>query len=188
MTDPAAPSEVHRLRAPISDEDWWRGPATAPVTLVEYADYECPHCQAIYPVLERVFNSYRDHMRFVVRHFPVVSSHPRAMDAALAAEAAGRQGRFWEMHARLFEHPGKLEAEDLVAHARVIRLDMGRFEDDINDLALRQKIEEEKRLGLRSGVNGTPTLFINGRRYDGPRTFDALAEVVEREAHKAKPE
>jgi len=184
MTDPTTTGEVHRLRAPISDEDWWRGPATAPVTLVEYADYECPHCQAMYPVLERLFNSYRDHMRFVVRHFPVTSSHPHAADAALAAEAAGRQGRFWEMHRRLFEHPGKLAPEDLLAHARAIGLDMGRFEDDINDAALRQKIEEDKRLGLRSGVNGTPTLFINGVRYDGPRSFEALADVIEREAHK----
>jgi len=188
MSDSARAQEVHRLRVPVSDEDWWRGPANAPVTLVEYADFECEHCQAAYPGLEKLARAYRDHLRFVMRHFPVVSSHPRAMDAALAAEAAGKQGRFWEMHRRLFENPGKLDAQDLLRHAREIGLDMKRFQDDMNDPQLKRKIEEQKRQGLRSGVNGTPTLFLNGVRYDGPRDFEALSEAVEAAAGHGKDE
>jgi len=175
--------ETHRLRAPISDEDWSRGPANAPVTLVEYIDFECEHCQAAYPMLERLVRAYRDHVRFVVRHFPVTGSHPRAMDAALAAEAAGRQGRFWEMHERFFKEAGRLAPEDLLRHARELRLDLGRFDRDMSDPQLRRKIEEQKRQGVRSGLNGTPTLFLCGVRYDGPRTYDALAEAIEAAAH-----
>ena len=185
MSDPGGERE-HRLRVPVGDEDWVRGPDFAPVTLVEYLDFECEHCQALYPVLERLFVAYRDHMRFVVRHFPVTSGHPRAMGAALAAEAAGRQGKFWGMHERLFKNPGKLDPDDLIAHARALRLDLKRFEDDMSDDALRRKIEEEKRQGIRSGVNGTPTLFLNDVRYDGARTLEALEEAVEAEAHKGR--
>jgi protein-disulfide isomerase len=180
--------ETHRLRVPVSDEDWSRGPATAPVTLVEYLDFECEHCQATYPMLERLVRAYRDHVRFAVRHFPVIGSHLHAMDAALAAEAAGRQGRFWEMHERLFKEPGRLSPADLLRHARELKLDLGRFETDISDPQLRHKIEEQKRQGVRSGVNGTPTLFLNGVRYDGPRSYDALAEAIEAAAHEPKPQ
>jgi protein-disulfide isomerase len=185
MSD-SADGRPHRLRVPVGDEDWIRGPDSAPATLVEYFDYECPHCQAMYPMLEKLFVAYSDHMRFVVRHFPVVSSHPQAMDAALAAEAAGRQGKFWEMHERLFENPDKLEPDDLLAHARALRLDLKRFEDDMSDDTLRRRIEEQKRHGIRSGVNGTPTLFLNGQRYDGERTVEALGEAIEAAAHEAK--
>jgi len=171
--------EIHHLRVPVSDDDWSRGPAAAPVTLVEYLDYECPHCQAAHPMLEKVVRAQRDNLRFVARHFPVSSSHPRAMDAALAAEAAGRQGKFWEMHRLLFEHPGELDPEDLVNHARELGLDRKRFAADMADPQLERKIEEQRRQGLRSGVNGTPSLFLNGIRYDGPRDYEGLSAAVE---------
>jgi len=178
MRASSAEEKAHRLRVPVSDDDWSRGLAKAPVTLVEYVDYQCEHCAALYPVLEQLARAQRDKLRFVVRHFPVTSSHDRALDGALAAEAAGRQGRLWEMHARLFQNPGELAPDTLLAHARALALDLARFEDDLNDPELERKINEEKRQGLRSGVNGTPTLFINGMRYDGPRDFDALMNVV----------
>jgi len=171
--------ETHRLRVPVSQDDWTRGRADAAVTLVEYLDYECPHCQAAYPVLEKALRAQRDKVRFVARHFPMSSSHPRALDAALAAEAAGRQSKFWQMHQRLFENPGELEREHLLRHARELGLELKQFEADMADPQLKRKIEEQKRQGLRSGVNGTPTLFLNEVRYDGPRDFEGLSAAVD---------
>jgi protein-disulfide isomerase len=172
----------HRLRVAVSNDDWSRGPADAPVTLVEYADYECPHCQAAHPVLEELLRAHADRLRFVVRHFPVTSAHPRAAAAALAAEAAGRQGKFWEMHARLFGNPGQLDPADLRRHARDLGLDLERFQDDLDDPRLAGKIQEHRRQGLRSGVNGTPTLFFNGARHDGARDLESLSQAVEKTA------
>ncbi len=172
-------SETHRLRVPVSAEDWSRGPAQAPVTLVEYADYECSHCRAAYPILEGLLQAQRARLRLVVRHFPIVSSHPHATDAALAAEAAGRQSRFWEMHKQLFEGAGELDRDDLLRRAAAIGLDIERFQQDLDDPELRRKIEVQKREGLRSGVNGTPTLFLNAVRYDGPRDLESLSRAVE---------
>jgi protein-disulfide isomerase len=171
--------ETHRLRVAGSGEDWSRGRADAPVTLVEYFDYECPHCQVAYPVLEKVVRAQGERLRFVARHFPMSSSHPRALDAALAAEAAGRQGKFWQMHQRVFENPGELERDDLLRHGRELGLDLNRFAADMADPELKRKIEEQKRQGLRSGVNGTPTLFLNGVRYDGPRDLEGLSAAVD---------
>jgi protein-disulfide isomerase len=175
----AGDEQTHHLRVPVSDADWSRGPAGAPATLVEYLDYECSHCRAAYPVLERLLQAQGDKLRFVARHFPVVSSHPHAMEAALAAEAAGRQGKFWDMHRELFEGAGELDRDGLLRRAGAIGLDTKRFRQDLEDPELRRKIEEQKREGLRSGVNGTPALFLNGARYDGPRDPESLSRAVE---------
>jgi protein-disulfide isomerase len=171
--------EEHPLREPVSDEDWSRGPADASVALVEYLDFECPHCQAAYPEIERMLRAEAGKVRFVARHFPVESSHPRALAAALAAEAAGRQGKFWEMHAQLFEHPGRLDEADLRRYAKALGLHLARFDADRADESLVRKIQHQKRQGIRSGVNGTPTLYINGLRYDGPHDARSLSRVVE---------
>ncbi len=178
----------HRLRRPVSDEDWTRGPAEAPVTLVEYLDFECPHCQRAYPIIERVLNAFADRVRFVARHFPVTSTHPHAEQAAQAAEAAGRQGEFWEMYHRLFEAKGRLSQAELREYAREIGLGPRRFLRDLEDPALAAKIREQKYLGMRSGVNGTPTLFINGLRHDGPVEEEALREALEEAAQRVARE
>jgi len=175
-------ADVHVLKQPVTEADWVRGPAEAPVTLVEYADFECPDCQASYPVIERVLASFADRMRFAFRHFPVVSRHPRAQGAALAAEAAGRQGKFWEMHHRLFEARGALSPEDIRRQARELGLDLRRFEQDLADPELATQIHKAKLLGVRSGVNGTPTLFLNGlrlERAEPPVTEAELRAAVE---------
>jgi len=199
--------EPHHLREPVSGADWTRGPSTgsgsphdaregpsragsrggpadAPVTLVEYADFQCEFCQAAYPEIEKVLRARGDQVRFVFRHFPLQSSHPRALAAALAAEAAGRQGKFWEMHATLFEHPGRLEEEDLRRYARELGLDLERFDADRADPELAAKIQHQKRVGARSGVNGTPCFYINGLRYDGPRDSRSLSGVLEQAAQQ----
>ena len=162
-----ADDDKHLLKDPVSEEDWTRGPVDAPATLVEYADYQCPDCQASYPVIERVLAGFGDRVRFVVRQFPLVSRHPLAQAAALASEAAGRQGKFWEMHRRLMEARGKLEPTDLLRHARESGLDIEQWQRDMSAPALAERIAQTKRLGVRSGANGTPTLFINGVRYEG---------------------
>jgi protein-disulfide isomerase len=136
------------------------------VTVVEYADFECPDCWVTYPVIERVLDALGGKVRFAFRHFPVVSRHPLAQGAALGAEAAGRQGKFWEMHRRLFEAQGALSPEELGQYAQEIGLDLDRFGRDMADPALAAKIREGKLLGVRSGVNGTPTLFLNGVRFE----------------------
>lgn len=163
-----SPQVGARLKFPLSERDWVRGATECPVTLVEYVDFQCPCCQGSYPVVERVVEAWKGRVRFAVRHFPVSSTHPYAEGAALAAEAAGRQGKFWEMYHRLFTSRNRLRPFDLDFHARRLDLDLEAFRRDMESEELREKIRQEKRQGLRSGVNGTPTLFINGERYDYP--------------------
>jgi protein-disulfide isomerase len=163
---PAA-DDKHFLKDPVSDRDWARGLADAPVTVVEYLDFQCSDCRESYPVIERVLAEFGGRVRFVVRQFPMVSRHPLAQGAALASEAAGRQGKFWEMYRRLMEAGGRLEPDDLLRYARALGLDIERWQRDMADSGLAERIAVTKRLGVRSGVNGTPTLFINGVRYEG---------------------
>ena len=162
-----ASDDKHFLKDPVSERDWARGLADAPVTVVEYADFQCPDCQNSYPVIERVLAGLPGRVRFVLRQVPLVSRHPLAQTAALASEAAGNQGKFWEMHRRLMEARGELEPDDLLDYAQALGLDIERWQRDMADSALAERIAVTKRLGVRSGVNGTPTLFINGVRYEG---------------------
>jgi formate-nitrite transporter family protein len=173
------PDGAHELRVPVTAEDWSRGSSDAPVTVVEYADFECPDCRAAYPAVEALFAARSSVIRHVFRHFPLVSAHPSAMRAALAADAAGRQGKFWEMYARLYEGPPRLAEDDLIAGAEALHLDMERFHHDLDDVAAEAAIRQGKVAGARSGVNGTPTFFIGGVRYDGARTTEALQAAVD---------
>ena len=179
MTTYRMEEETHQLRVPVSDSEWTSGPKNAPVTLVEYLDYQCPNCQGAFPEVERLRKEEASRMRFVVRHFPLTSEHPRAMAAALAAEAAGKQGKFWEMYVMLFKNRGKLAEEDLRRYGEILGLDMARYEKDRHDKELEHHITQMKIQGARSGVNGTPTFFINGERYDGSATFEDLSAAVE---------
>ena len=156
-----------RLTPPVSERDHIAGPDDAPVTLVEYGDYECPHCGRAHPVVKAVQRTLGDQLRFVFRNFPLAEAHPHALHAAQAAEAAGAQGRFWEMHDMIFEHQDALEPQDIVGYAEVIGLDVSRFEHDLEAGTFAKKVRDDFRSGVRSGVNGTPTFFVNGERYDG---------------------
>lgn len=155
------------LQPPVGEDDHVLGPPDAPVTLVEYGDYECPHCGAAYPIVKSLLRDLGDRVRFVYRHFPLARSHPHAERAAEAAEAAAEQGEFWAMHARLFEHQDALADADLIAHAEAIGLDVGQFREALEEGIYRPLVREDFRGGVRSGVNGTPTFFINGERYAG---------------------
>jgi protein-disulfide isomerase len=155
------------LKPPVGESDHVAGPGDAPVTLVEYGDYECPHCGRAHPVVKRVQRELGSQLRFVFRHFPLAEAHPHAQLAAQAAEAAGAQGKFWEMHDMLFEHQDALEGDDIVGYAESVGLDVARFARDIEAGTYAKRVRDDFRSGVRSGVNGTPTFFVNGARYDG---------------------
>jgi protein-disulfide isomerase len=160
------------------------GPHDAPVTLVEYGDYECPHCGRAHPVVKAVQRELEGQLRFVFRNFPLAEAHPHALVAAQAAEAAGAQGRFWEMHDLIFENQDALELADLVGYAESLGLDTRRFEADLEAGTFAKKVRDDFRSGVRSGVNGTPTFFINGARYDGSwANVEAFIGAIRAAAH-----
>src|SRR5215210_5409691 len=167
---------------PVGTRDHARGPEDAPVTLVMYGDYECPYCGEAHPMLKVLQGRVGEQVRFVFRHFPLDSAHPRARRAAQAAEAAASQGRFWEMHDLLYERQGELGEEDLMRYAAELGLDLGRFEEDLANDNHAWRIEEDRLGGNRAGVRGTPTLFVNGVRYTGPMDLDRLLAAVEEAA------
>jgi protein-disulfide isomerase len=172
-----------KLTLPVSeDRDHIQGPADAPVTLVEYGDYECPYCGAAYPIVKQVQERMGDRLRFVFRNFPITTSHPHAEQAAEAAEAAAAQGRFWEMHDYLYEHQRHLETPDLVGYAEALGLDAERFADDLAEHAYAARVREDFMSGVRSGVNGTPTFYINGIRHDGSYALEELSAAIEEAA------
>jgi protein-disulfide isomerase len=167
------------LRLPVNEEDHRAGSSEARVTLVEYGDYECPHCARAFPIVERVRKQLGKRLLFVFRHFPLASMHPHAEMAAEAAEAAASQGSFWEMHAALFADQQALEDSDLVARARKLGLDTARFEQELASGAHRSRVRRDFNSGVRSGVNGTPTFFVNGLRHDGAwDTTEALLAAL----------
>lgn len=175
-----------RLVVPVGERDHVQGPSDAPLTLVEYGDFECPLCGHAYGVIKEVQEQLGPELRFVFRNFPIGRLHMHAQQAAEAAEAAAAQGRFWEMHDLLFEGQQFLETEDLVSYARELGLDIPRFERDLAEGTFRSRVREDFLNGARSGVNGTPSLFINGVRYDGERTAEGLLEALAA-AHASSP-
>jgi len=164
---------------PVGQADHVLGEEHAPVTLVEYGDYECPHCGHAHPIINAVRKHFGKQLRFVFRNFPLTEIHPHAEMAAEAAEFAGANGRFWEMHDAIFENQQRLEASFLVQLARKLGLPS---DDLIGALEKHQylpRIKEDFMGGVRSGVNGTPTFFINGERYEGSWEFEGLVEAIE---------
>jgi Na+:H+ antiporter, NhaA family len=169
---------MSELKPPVSDTDHRQGPGDAAVTLVEYGDYECPHCGHAQPIVEEVRKRMGRRLDFVFRHFPLTNAHPHAAPAAEAAEAAASQGQFWEMHESLFARQDALEPKDFMARARTLGLDAARFQQELADGIHAARVQRDFRSGVRSGVNGTPTFFVNGRRHDGPWDADSLLEAL----------
>lgn len=156
-----------------------RGAADPAVVVVEYGDFECEYCARARPMMVRLLERYGDRVRFVFRHFPVRSSHPQAQLAAEAAEVAAAQGRFWPMHDLLFAHQEALTPDDLHRYAQAIGLDLARFDAALADRRYEQPVRAMLKEGLRSGVNGTPTYYVAGRRYDGPVSEEGLGAAIE---------
>jgi protein-disulfide isomerase len=166
--------DTPQLTIPVGSDDHIRGPAEAPLTLVEYGDYECPYCGEAYPIVKEVERTLGDQLTSVFRNFPLDQIHPHAFEAALAAESAAAQGRFWEMHDRLFENQRRLRSKDLLGHAEALGLDVERFATELEQHAFEERVRSDFLSGVRSGVNGTPTFFINGRRHNGPYDLKTL--------------
>jgi protein-disulfide isomerase len=171
------------LTLPVSeDRDHIQGPAEAAVTLVEYGDYECPYCGAAYPIIKDVQERMGERLRFVFRNFPITTSHPHAELAAEAAEAAAAQDRFWEMHDLLYENQQRLGEEDLRAYADQLGLEVEPFDQELAEHVHAERVHEDFMSGVRSGVNGTPTFYINGLRHDDPYDLETLLAALERAA------
>jgi len=167
------------LKVPVTAIDHIQGDARAPVVLVEYGDYECPHCGRAHPIVRRVQKHFGKRLAFVFRNFPLNESHPNAEAAAETAEFAGAHDRFWEMHDALFENQDSLGLPFLLELAESLKLSSAELEQALTDDQYTPRVKEDFMGGVRSGVNGTPTFFINGLRHDGSFEFEDLVTAIE---------
>ena len=167
------------LAVPVSERDHHQGPATAAVTLVQYGDYECPYTRQSTTIVRAIQHQLGEQLRFVFRNFPLTEIHPHALHAALAAEAAAAQGKFWQMHDSIFHHQHTLEDSDLAHFAVAVGLDLQQYARALADQRALARIEEDVEGGERSGVQGTPTFFINGALYRGSWEQDALLAALQ---------
>ena len=168
-----------KLTPPINKNDHVQGPPDGIVTLVEYGDYQCPHCGAAFPIVKQIQKAFVKNLRFAFRHFPLSNVHEYAFLAAIAAEAAGRQQKFWEMHDMIFERQSLLNEYAFLEFAKEVGLKIPVFKMDLQDPKLSEKVEADFESGVRSGVNGTPSFFINGNKHDGPFDYATLASAVQ---------
>jgi protein-disulfide isomerase len=167
------------LTPAVSKRDHILGPPNAEIVVVEYGDFECAYCAAAKPVLKALRLALPDSLLFAFRHFPLAEAHPHALHAAEAAEAAGAQEKFWDMHDCLFEHQDALEDDDLIDYAAEVGCNLDQFVNDMAEKRYAARVREDFLSGVRSGVNGTPAIFINGLRYDGPRDLDSMLAAIE---------
>lgn len=170
---------MSKLNPAIQERDQQTGKKNASVSLVEFGDYQCEHCGHAFPLLKRLTQEMGDSLNFIFRNFPLNESHPLAMTAAMAAEAAGKQGRFWEMHDQIFENQSQLNSNSFIDFASKLSLDIKQFTNDWNSSEIKEKVESDFESGVRSGVNGTPAFFINEEKlhtYDG--TYESLKNAV----------
>ncbi|MBA2519142.1 MAG: DsbA family protein [Chloroflexia bacterium] len=167
------------LTPPVTADDHLLGPDNAAVTLVEYGDYECSHCGRAHAIVHEVLRHREGQVRFGFRHFPLARSHPHAKQAAAAAEAAAAQSQFWAMHERLFTHQDRLDEASLIAHAAAIGLAADQFAQDLGHETTAERVQADFLSGVRSGVNGTPTFFINDRRHDAAWDVASLLAAID---------
>jgi protein-disulfide isomerase len=172
-------NQAFRLIEPLGPADHVRGPDHAPVTVVEYGDFECPHCKKAVGAVNLLLARFAEKVRFAFRPFPLEGVHPNAFRAAEAAECAAGQGKFWEMHDLLFEKQDHLKLSQLFDYARTLGLDMARFTAEMDDEIYLQRIRDNQRSGDASGVRGTPTFFVNGRVHDVSYGLHSLFDAVE---------
>jgi protein-disulfide isomerase len=174
-------AQSFHLVEPVGPADHLLGPERAPVTVVEYGDFECPHCKQAAGAVKLLLARFEQHVRFVFRHFPLEEVHPHALRAAEVAECAGAQGKFWPMHDLLFDRQQSLKLPQLYDYARILDLDMARFTAELDDEIYLQRVREHQRSGNASGVRATPTFFVNGRIQDVSYGLGGLFGAVEAE-------
>ena len=167
-----------KLVLPVSERDHISGPENAPVTLVEYGDYECPYCGLANPIVDEIRRELGDGLRFVFRNFPLSEMHPHAEHAAEIAEAAGAHNKFWEMHDLLYAHQNALDDRHLAEYATSLGVAASEVKRALAQHAYSDRVREDFMSGVRSGVNGTPTFFINGARHDGSYERDTLLAAI----------
>ena len=167
-----------QLKLPDAERDHIQGVIDAPIALLEYGDYECAFCGEVQPIVREIQCRLGDDLCFAFRHFPLTNVHPHAEHAAEAAEAAGEQGSFWPMHETIFANQNALDDESLAEYAAGLGLDEVRLIQEVISGAHAQRIHEDFKSGVRAGVNGTPSFFINGQRYDGARGLEPLLAAV----------
>ena len=174
------------LKIPVTAEDHAQGPENAEVTLVEYGDYECPHCGRAYPIVKQVQKHFGKRLRLVFRNFPLGEMHPHAEAAAEVAEFAGSQGKFWEMHDLLFENQARLGDALFSELGEKLKLSATALRQALEQDTFEARVRADFSGGVRSGVNGTPTFFINGHRHDGSFDFETLVSAIDGAMGKAK--
>jgi protein-disulfide isomerase len=169
-----------KLKNAVGEQDHKQGDESAFLTLVEYGDYQCPHCGAAYPVIKKLQAHFKGNLLFVFRNFPLAEIHPFAMSAALVAEAAGLQKKFWPVHDLIFENQEILSTQQLIKWAEEAGADINKLEKDMRSETVRTKVENDFEGGVRSGVNGTPGFFINEQRYDGDYSFEHMKNALDK--------
>ena len=174
------------LKVPVAAEDHAQGPEGADVTLVEYGDYECPYCGQAYPIVQQAQKQFAKRLRFVFRNFPLSEMHPHAEAAAEVAEFAGAQGKFWEMHDKLYENQGRLGEALYLDLAEKLKLSTTALRQALEQRTFEARVRADFNGGVRSGVNGTPTFFINGHRHDGSFDFETLVSAIRQAMTTAK--
>ena len=177
-------SNISGTPAPISDSDWVKGNEDAKVTIIEYSDFQCPACASAYPIMKKAVQEFGDKIRFAYRHFPLIQIHQNAELAAESAEAAGIQGKFWEMHDRLFEKQSnwgtsKEAKKFFVQYAGELELDKAKFESDLASDIVKQKVQNSRSEAARINLGGTPSIFINGKIIDNPGSYDELKQLID---------
>jgi protein-disulfide isomerase len=180
---PAGPSAPAPIDLAVGPDEWIEGNPEAAATLVMYSDFQCPACGAYFPLVQRLRVLYGDRLRIVYREFPLEQIHPRALQAAKVAEAAGLQGKFWAMHDLLFQYQGRWSAAPdpvplFLGYAKALKLDIDRFQADMDSPRVAEAIREDVESGTRFGVPGTPTFFLNGVRIQNPRSYEAFKAVI----------
>ncbi len=188
---PILSNQTVSLVNPSSGNDWIFGNSAAKVTLVEYGDFQCPACGAYAPIVKQLTKDYEQKIKFVFRNFPLYQIHPNAEPAARAAEAAGRQGKYWDMLDLIYGNQSKWAetgnaAETFASYAKSLNLDMNKYSSDLNSDAVSKKITDDYQSGISSGVNGTPTFFLNGKTIQNPRSLEEFKSIID-EALRANP-
>jgi protein-disulfide isomerase len=169
---------MSKLIVPPNKEDHIQGDIDRNIILVEYGDFECPHCGEAYPIVKEIQKIEGNLLGFIFRNFPLSEVHPHALHAAYAAESAGKQDKYWEMHDLLLKNQEALKDENLKAYAEKLNLDIPQFLKDMESKEIAKKVQDDITTGAKSGVNGTPTFFINNIRFDGPFKLKALLKAI----------
>lgn len=183
-TGPTTPVNSNGLLSEgVTANDWTKGAQSPKVTLVEYSDFECPACAAYFEMIEKAITEYGDRLSFTYRHFPL-TQHKNALNASYASEAAGKQGKFWEMHKMIFEHQADWTEESNASetfkkYAQELKLDLARYATDVVSTETKDAVTHDRDTGLRSGVDSTPSFYLNGKKMQSPRSYDELKALIE---------